>query len=555
MQHNYYFFSLLFLTASLSAQSPSPDHAWIHTNNISVRITPTGIHADSMGGFLLHKPGAAPVNLLSHLAPWMGGVDPAGNLQVACELDDAGVSDWVPGIRGVPNSGKIWKVTRDQILAHISDFNDNGVVDNPIPEIFSWPGQGNPFSGAYNGFDVSPSWSAFLPGFQDKNNDGVYNPESGEYPEVAIRGHSNVLAISQLVYTPFFNDTTGLLTHGRSVHTDVGLQAFTYFCENQDFIENSVFLAYRFKFLGNEPMDSTFFGIYADYDIGDPHDDYLGAMLPGRSMVYAYNSDTLYDASAGLNPPMLGMTLFRAPLDSNGAEALPFRMMPILTEGSVHATTKPTHTFDFYNYMSGYWKDTSPLTIGGTGYGGTQPTKIAYPGHPANISEWSELAANNPLGDRCAFATHKPVTYLPNAVNEFIISITASRADGLSAQLEELNAFKTLQEGQIHGYHWLYPLLHDLCFSSVDTEEPEDIPSFSVFPNPAREVCHLKSGNVTIREVLVFDLLGKNVLRKLAASQSQELVLDTSSLPAGMYTLCCVLENGEAIARKLVVSR
>ena len=158
MRQNHLFFYLFLLASTLAAQNPATDQAWLNTGNISLRITPTGIHADSLGGFLLNRPGVAPVNLLSHLTPWICGLDPAGNLRAACEMDDQFVSDWKPGIRGIDNSAKVWKVTKEQITSHLADYEDNGVIDDPIAEIFSWPGTENPFSQLFNGFDIESSY-------------------------------------------------------------------------------------------------------------------------------------------------------------------------------------------------------------------------------------------------------------------------------------------------------------------------------------------------------------------------------------------------------------
>ncbi|MCB0526228.1 MAG: hypothetical protein KDC86_17045 [Saprospiraceae bacterium] len=273
--------SSIFLTCGLNAQSPASNHAWLTTDNISVRITPTGIHADSSGGFLLNQPGGNTVNLLSHLTPWIVGEDPAGNLKAACELEDPDFSDWKPGFRGIPNSGKVWKLTNDQIAIHLADFADNGVIDNPIPEIFAWPARGNQYSLDFNGFAVpfEPPGLRLLAEFYDKNDNGMYDPQEGEYPVFAYPGTYR-LAGDQIAYAPFYSDALAILTNGKTVQTEARLLAATFECNQQEFLENTVFMDYRFFYSDIEKVHSSIFSLYTDFDIGNPNDDYLGSTLP-----------------------------------------------------------------------------------------------------------------------------------------------------------------------------------------------------------------------------------------------------------------------------------
>jgi len=209
----------------LSAQT---DHAWIGTGKVKARITPTGIHPDSTGGFLFESgiPGQPAKNLLSHLTPWVGGIDPGGNIKLACEMDDPLVSDWQAGFRGVPNSGKVWKVTIEQIATHLNDYQDNGVIDNPIPEIFAWPAQGNSFSTYYNGFAMDSIFPPNRPPFYDFDGNGKYNPEKGDYPEGPNLGSLPIFP-REMVFTPFFDNGENNLTDAAGTDLDAHIIAFT----------------------------------------------------------------------------------------------------------------------------------------------------------------------------------------------------------------------------------------------------------------------------------------------------------------------------------------
>ena len=54
MSYKFYFVALLTLLTSPSLLAQT-DHAWIGTGKVRVRITPTGIHPDAEGGFLLES--------------------------------------------------------------------------------------------------------------------------------------------------------------------------------------------------------------------------------------------------------------------------------------------------------------------------------------------------------------------------------------------------------------------------------------------------------------------------------------------------------------------
>lgn len=54
MSYKFYLVLLLTLVTPLSL-SAQTDHAWIGTGKVRARITPTGIHPDAEGGFLLES--------------------------------------------------------------------------------------------------------------------------------------------------------------------------------------------------------------------------------------------------------------------------------------------------------------------------------------------------------------------------------------------------------------------------------------------------------------------------------------------------------------------
>lgn len=129
---------------------------------------------------------------------------------------------------------------------------------------------------------------------------------------------------------------------------------------------------------------------------------------PTRNLIYAVNGDDNDEDCVGMTgygtqPPAFGVAVLRGPLmDANGLDdpvenTMPAwngmrfndgvpdderlglsRAMYFLRDGNP-AMTAPQLGADFMNYLHGRWKDGTPLTYGGSGYGGTTDARFAFP--------------------------------------------------------------------------------------------------------------------------------------------------------------------------------
>lgn len=246
-----------------------------------------------------------------------------------------------------------WRVSSNDILAHLADFADNGVIDNPIASIYAWPGLGNSFSEEYNGFPLPENNLNILAQFFDINGDGQYNPDRGDYPAyfvpVCEDGPSDVAIPlpTEMIFFPY-----ALSPNGAEGEADlqVNMTAFRFGCEESDaVINNTLFLGYRMAYLYPERMDDTYVGFFLDGDIGCPIDDYVG-LFPDRNTVYFYNADDQDDDCLstdgfGENPPMVSVDLLRGPLNEVGVELGLSTMMP-LTNAAI-SPTAPLATTDY----------------------------------------------------------------------------------------------------------------------------------------------------------------------------------------------------------------
>ena len=120
---------------------------------------------------------------------WLGGKDRSNNLRLSATGYRTGVNgnSFFPGPlqNGQTTTAtcrswdKHWVVSRQDINWHVAQVNAGRIRDT-ISNVFGWPGRNNPFFRQFNGFDLPPN--QVLAPFFDKNRDGNYTPQFGDYP-------------------------------------------------------------------------------------------------------------------------------------------------------------------------------------------------------------------------------------------------------------------------------------------------------------------------------------------------------------------------------------
>ena len=72
-----------------------------------------------------------------------------------------------------------------------------------------------------------------------------------------------------------------------------------------------------------------------------------------------------------------------------------------------------------------------------------------------------------------------------------------------------------------------------------------------IWPNPARENFNIRSVNVKMTGLFVYDIYGKLVL--FSKINKHNYILDVSSMYKGTYFIQLKLESGETIKRKIII--
>lgn len=412
---------------------------------------------------------------------WIGGLTDNNNLKVAAmTYRQTGVDFWPGPLDGEkdifndvtnqfepnPNYGLTdidvcseynthFKVS----LAEVSEFYSNCINGNfqEIQSIMEWPGNG-----------VNGELKTTLAPYVDLNNNGRYEPELCEYPAYDLNSGGDCLGNDILFgdETIFwvYNDRGNIHTESGSEAIGLELQTQAFGFSTNDEINDMTF--YNFKILNRsvESLNKTFFGTWVDSDVGYHLDDYVGCDV-ARGLGYTYNGDAEDEGAAGygLNPPALGMDFFRGPLadandgvdndkdgcvdctiviDEDGNETqvddddVPEQIIMskfVFYNNDQNAVSgNPNVTSDFYNYLSGRWRDGNPITYGANGQDPTNPPcDYMFPDDtdPNFTTAWTEESAGNEPDDRRFLITAGPFTLEPGAVNTITTGLVWARAN------------------------------------------------------------------------------------------------------------------------------
>lgn len=438
-------------------------------------------------------------------ALWIGGLDAGGSLRVAAMTYRQTGNDFWPGPLDTTDASiesnvctqfdRHWKITRKEVEDFVTQ-QTNPTPGYSVPlTIQNWPGNGNSSMGQ----------GQFLAPFVDVDGDGFYNYSAGDYPGYDITGTagcSRFQLFGDQTLWWVFNDKgnvhseTGAAQIGLEIHA----QAFAF--STNDEINNMTFYTYKIINRSTTQMNDTYFGQWTDSDLGDAFDDYVGCDV-GRGLGYTYNGDANDGATAqagagtyGANPPALGMDFFEGPLadsadgvdndrdfqtDEFGEQIIMSKF--VYYDNNFTVRGNPENATHFYNYLSGFWKDGSPLTYGGNAYGGSTPSDFMFPGDSDPLgwgtnfvpqAPWDEVAAGNLPDDRRMLQSAGPFTLKPGAVNYITVGAVWARASsgGPTASVELMrttddkaqrlfnNCFRTLDG----------PTAPDLTIQELDKE-------------------------------------------------------------------------------------
>lgn len=354
---------------------------FIEGNSVKGRVNSNGLFFNNpnnySGGYEFPK--GTGNHLMYSSSFWFGGIDSDDALYLSAD-QFRGNADLFPGPYSSTNSynitsyavnyaNPIWSITKEQIEYHLDNYQQPNY--SPIPEILNWPGNG------ITSLGVSEQLAPYI----DVDNDGVYDPFTGDYP--CIRGDFATYVI--------MNDDA--ITH-ESGGEKLGIEVHFMFYQflSNDFIDSTTFINIKVINKGQIELVDFRTTYYVDHDIGFAFDDYRGCDS-SLNLAYGYNAMDFDPGGSGAlgyanNPPACGVVSLNNAMASSGG---------YVNGGSPTCPTcDPIAPIEYWYYMNSKWRDGTPWYYGGNGYPGsngvtTQPTNYQYSGNPYTGLGWSEM--------------------------------------------------------------------------------------------------------------------------------------------------------------------
>ena len=275
-------------------------------NNISTPVQNNGSifsvdFASSSNYHFIEPSGIPEASVIHSHGMWIGGKNSSGDLKlsVARYSSSTNSRDYFPGPINNDNGelsfdcdnfNFLWEVLGNEIIQHKNDFLDNGIIDNPIPNIFAYPAHQNPHFEGIHGF-VLPNTPQGLAPFFDQNNDGIYNPNDGDFP--SPESLNSDITPSHLIWS-VYNDGADIHSYsgGAKLNMEVQQTVWALTSTDLDILNNTIFTSHKLINRGSESLDSLFVSNWIDWSLGCPWDDYMGS-IPDLNTFYGYNADAI----------------------------------------------------------------------------------------------------------------------------------------------------------------------------------------------------------------------------------------------------------------------
>ncbi len=325
---------------------PGGSFKYLDINNIRTRINTGGDMWWDFESAQYEIPKGSGKMSMFAASLWIGGLDVNGQLKLAALRYRQVGNDYWPGpltISGTAATSAVvcakydkhFPMTRPDVNKFLAWHENKEAYPGYTipPSILDWPAHG----------DVSKGQSYYLAPFYDKDGDGAYDPNAGDYPYYDLKGdlcRSLTPTMDAAYYHPndpnnwkygilsdqvikgdqtlwwVFNDKGNIHTEtkGDAIGMEIRGQAFAF--ATNDEINNMTFYSYEIINRSTFTLQETYFSQWVDPDLGYAYDDYIGCDVK-RGLGYCYNglpSDGFGQAwTYGNQPPAIGVDFFQGP--------------------------------------------------------------------------------------------------------------------------------------------------------------------------------------------------------------------------------------------------
>lgn len=491
--------SVFFLSLATNAQ---PSYDSLYVNNLHA--------AFNSAGDMFYNPANFTRGLSFNNQPfvygaaanlWIGGYDGNNELHISAQTYRQSGNDFWAGPLDTTSAfcdssrnvfyNKVWNQNCNEISDYVEYLQSQSPAGYTIPlNIQTWPGNGNASFGEYH----------YLAPFYDADGDGYYNFTAGDYP--IILGHQSLF----YVYNDSLKSAPHDETNGRRMGVEIRTMPYAFNLGWSNAVSNTVFVHYTIINRTTGSYNSTRVGIWTDIDLLSPGADKYSGSDSILNCSYNYDS-TFAFGTVFLNRPMAGCITYTNNFTAMG---------------------NPTTAAEYYQYMNQRWKDGSPLTLNGNGYGGTTTTSWMYSGDPTTASGWN--GASSGADEKSVVATGS-FTLWPGMVYEFDIAFVVAK--DTTAPYGCVSALKQ----SIQEVKDFYANESQFCIPGTTgiNNLNANGAGLQIFPNPTSTQLTIKTFSSQPQHYSIFDLTGK--LLQSGNTSGKETIVDVQLLPAGMYFL------------------
>ncbi|TVQ81429.1 MAG: hypothetical protein EA358_00755, partial [Flavobacteriales bacterium] len=432
----------------------------------------------------------------------------------------------------VAKYSRVWKVTRSEIERHQRRYRRN--LYRAPSGIAHWPGNGNVLNGE----------APILAPFFDRNGNGIYEPELGDYPE--ILGDEMIYAI--------INDHRSQRNEANNytLGAEIHVMLYTFDETTHPDLANSVFCRYAIFNRSSSDWDSTAFT--ARGDMGAGQSNYLfGSDSVGQYFFHqsdpSSTSDVFTMVGGFLNHSMSGFVYDISP---------PWNWLPF-TPIPVRASFNAAHNFAAFSGQFGMSSFPIPPDVyKGTGFFppfAQRDTTILTSWAFDRSKNWKFPLVENFQEDAMLGYANVYLGAVPagesvcvDMVFNFSTLITPDLSFDVVDDLEG-----DLQNARVFYQNQDFSCLHQVL--SVDDFEA-DLGEFKLFPNP------IQRGNTIILqdyidrdfEVVIFTSAGQHINPKTTRLGQETHIEISSFVPPGIYVMRLRdISGGAVLFRKIVV--
>lgn len=470
-------------------------------------------------------------NIMSASSIWLAGYDNNNVLHQSAQTYRQTGNDYWPGPLDGNGSlsygtsadwAKIWKVNRTDIIGFLA-LSTHTVMNTPAP-ILEWPAKNNPYAAGAGSAPLTITTD--MAPFIDANSDGNYNPLDGDYPD--IKG-------DQMLWWVFSdNGATHNNAVGGSLPLKVEIHAKAYAFKRNTLIDNVVYYELDIANKSGSNYSDFRFGIWADADLGDHGDDYIGFDARHR-MGIVYNGKAT-DGVYGAQIPIAGVSFLKMPGDNAPSYQPTGSFMTYNNDTS--PLGNPEKDSNYNNYLRSLWLNGAHLKntfkgpgIPSTGYGSGNDVNYIFPGDPSKNNEWSECVSGNFPGDRRFIVATNDYNFASNTSTTVAFALVVTQPGNTGCPNTTFTDINTVADSA-----WVtfgHPLPTSVKNIATSTE-------LKVYPNPVHDKLFI---NGDVKELQVYDALG----RRMALPVKQyngKTELNVTELPAGLYHLVMPAATG-----------